>query len=344
MSVNGMNETKIGILGAGTWGVTLSRLLCGKGYDVTVWSPVPGEAESLSAARSHPNLPDMVIPDAVRFTSDISAACRGMDAVVFAVPSVYMRDTASKAKPFLSEDCVTISVAKGFEKGTLLTMSGILESELGTENKIAVLSGPTHAEEVSIDLPTTIVAASADPACAEWVQDLFMTDCFRVYTNHDVLGVEISGALKNIVAIAAGISEGLGYGDNAKAALITRGIAEIARLGVEMGCSILTFCGLAGIGDLVVTATSRHSRNNRAGFLIGQGMKPDEAVHTVGMVVEGINALEGAIALAARYRVEMPIVEAVNDIVVGGADPKTVVLRLMTRERKNEIPSRYRNF
>lgn len=335
--MNMAKPMKIGILGAGTWGVTLARLLFRKGYSVTVWSAIPEEVAYLSETRVHKNLKEMRIPDGIVFTVDMEKACTGMDAVVFAVPSVFMRSTAEKASAYLTENQIVVSVAKGFEKETLFTMSGILEDVLGNPCRIAALSGPTHAEEVAIDLPTVIVSASANPYCAAFVQDLFSTEVLRVYTNSDILGVELSGALKNIMALAAGISEGLGYGDNTKAALITRGIAEITLLGKAMGCHRRTFAGLAGIGDLVVTATSRHSRNNRAGYLMGQGMTAEEATKEVGMVVEGLNALEGAVKLAAKYGVEMPIVEAVDAIVSKSADPRAMVTQLMTREKKNEF-------
>ena len=330
-------QMKVGILGAGTWGVTLARLLCRKGCSVTVWSALPEEVAYLSETRVHKNLKEMRIPEGVEFTCDIACACAGMGAVVFAVPSVYMRATAGKAAPFLTSDQVIVSVAKGFEKDTLDTMSHILEETLGNASRIAALSGPTHAEEVAVDLPTVIVSASADPSCARFVQELFSTEVLRVYTNDDILGVELCGAIKNIIALAAGISEGLGYGDNTKAALITRGIAEMTRLGEAMGCKQTTFMGLAGIGDLVVTATSRHSRNNRAGYLIGKGMTASEATKEVGMVVEGLNALEGAVRLAEKNGVEMPIINAVDEIVNRNADPRESVSRLMNREKKNEF-------
>ena len=328
---------RVGILGAGTWGVTLARLLFRKGYSVTVWSAIPEEVACLTETRVHKNLKEMRIPDGIVFTCDIESACCGMDIVVFAVPSVFMRSTAEKAAPFLTREQVVVSVAKGFEKDTLETMSGILAETIGNPSRIAALSGPTHAEEVAVDLPTVIVSASSDASCALFVQELFSAETLRVYTNDDILGVELCGAIKNIIALAAGIAEGLGYGDNTKAALITRGIAEMARLGNAMGCKQTTFMGLAGIGDLVVTATSRHSRNNRAGYLIGKGMTAAEATKEVGMVVEGLNALEGAVRLAERCGVEMPIISAVDEIVNRSADPKETVYRLMNREKKNEF-------
>lgn len=332
-----MNQ--IGILGAGTWGAALARLLANKGFSVTVWSAEPEKAAELARTGKHPKLPNMQIPDSIRFTDRMEYACATADVIVFAVSSVYMRSTARLAGSYVRNDQLLVSVAKGIEAATLLTMTDVLESELGNADRIVALSGPTHAEEVSIDLPTMIVSACPNENAAKAIQDLFSTDTMRVYTNTDILGVELSGALKNIMALAAGVSEGLGYGDNAKAALITRGIAEMSRLGEAMGCNPQTFSGLAGIGDLVVTAMSRHSRNNRAGFLLGTGYSADKAAEEVGMVVEGFNALDGALALSAKYNVEMPIVNAMNDIVNHGADPREVVSSLMLRQRKSEFTS-----
>ena len=328
---------QIGILGSGTWGVALARLLANKGESVTVWSAIPSEIKELSETRRHKNLPKMTLPESIEFTEDINTACKGKDVVVFAVPSVYMRSTARLAKPYISDDQIIVSVAKGFESETLMTMTEVIESEVGNGSRIVALSGPTHAEEVSADMPTMIVSACQSIENAQKVQELFGTDFLRVYTNPDIHGVELCGALKNVLAIAAGISEGLGYGDNAKAGLITRGVVELSRLGEAMGCNSQTFYGLAGIGDLVVTATSRHSRNNRAGILIGKGYSAKEATEMVGMVVEGLNALEGAVKLSARYGVEMPIVEAVDAIVNKGADPREIVGQLMGRRNKDEF-------
>ena len=265
---------------------------------------------------------------------------------MFAVPSVFVRSTTAKARPYIREGQIIVDVAKGMEPGTLYTMTEVIADELKKENgpkdvKLVALSGPTHAEEVALDLPTTIVSACEDEAAAELVQEIFSNTCMRVYTNPDVKGVELSGALKNVIALGVGISTGLGYGDNARAALITRGIAEIARLGVAMGCNIHTFAGLAGIGDLIVTATSMHSRNNRAGILIGKGESPEQAVKEVGMVVEGINALPAAMELAEKYQVEMPIVQTVNAIVKEGMSAGEALRSLMSRDRKNEMPQGY---
>ena len=330
---------KIGVLGAGTWGMALARMLCVNGHEVTVWSALEQEIEQFSTTRVHPNLPGMVIPAEITFTKDMETVCTGKDVLLFAVPSPFVRTTARKAAPFIPQGQIIVDVAKGIEADTLFTMTQIIADELQDPTvKLVALSGPTHAEEVARDLPTTIVSACEDQTAAEQVQDIFWGTCMRVYTNADVLGVELCGAMKNIIALASGIATGLGFGDNAKAALITRGIVEISRLGTAMGCREQTFGGLAGIGDLIVTATSQHSRNNRCGMLIGRGHAPAEAVKQVGMVVEGINALPAAMRLKAHYDVEMPIVEAVNTIVNEGADPMTTVRGLMNRDKKPELP------
>ncbi len=352
---------KIGVLGAGTWGMALARMLCNAGHEVIVWSAIGAEIDQMKESRRHPKLPEMVIPEALLFTKSIEEVCRDKDILLFAVPSVFVRSTAAAARPFIPDGQVIVDVAKGIEKDTLMTMSEVIRNELQKTGKsegqgdagnccgpkdfrIVALSGPTHAEEVAMDMPTTIVSACEDMEAAELVQDIFMGSsekptCMRVYTNTDVKGVELCGALKNIIALSAGVSAGMGYGDNARAALITRGLAEIVRLGVKMGCSEQTFYGLAGVGDLIVTATSRHSRNNRAGFLIGQGCTPDEAVEKVGMVVEGINALPAAVRLATQYGVEMPIVSFMDGVIRCGMDPGEAGAQLMGRRKKSEMPS-----
>ena len=329
-----MQHTKtIGILGAGTWGVALARLLERNGHAVTVWSKFQKEVDSLNTTRVHPNLPGLAISPDIVFTSDVKAACEGKDILLFAVPSVFVRSTAALAAEFIPDGQIIVDVAKGIEPDSLLTMTEVIKDELQKDGKhdhvkLVALSGPTHAEEVALDMPTAIVSACTDT---------FMNTCMRTYTNADVLGVEICGALKNIMALAAGISAGLGNGDNAKALLITRGMAEIVRLGLAMGCSEQTFYGLAGIGDLIVTATSMHSRNNRCGMLLGQGKSPEEAIREVGMVVEGINALPAAMQLAERYGVEMPIVAGVNAVVTGQITPAELGVALMTRDKTREV-------
>ena len=330
--------TKIGVLGAGTWGMALARMLQLSGNEVTVWSALEREVEEFSATRRHPNLPGMEIPEGIRFTKDIEEVCRDKEILLFAVPSPFVRATARKAAPYVKDGQIIVDVAKGIEADTLFTMTQIIADELKNESvKLVALSGPTHAEEVAKDLPTTIVSACEDLTVAERVQQVFGNTCMRVYTNDDVLGVELCGAMKNIMALASGVALGLGYGDNTKAALITRGMAEITRLGLAMGCKPQTFAGLAGIGDLIVTATSVHSRNNRCGMLLGQGVPPQEAVKQVGMVVEGINALPAAMRLAQKYGVEMPLATAVNAVVNLGADPKDAVAKLMSRGQTSEV-------
>ena len=333
---------KIGILGAGTWGTALARILCNSGHDMIVWSIHEEEVSTLSVTRQHKNLPNSEIPENIYFTNSIQEACEDKDVLLCAVPSAFVRSTISLARSFIPDSQIIVNVAKGIEAETLFTMSEVIRDELHKDGRhesirIVALSGPTHAEEVAQDLPTTIVSACEDIATAEIVQDIFSNTCMRVYTNTDILGVEICGALKNVIALAAGISAGLGYGDNTKAALITRGLAEIERLGVAMGCQEQTFSGLAGMGDLIVTATSKHSRNNRCGYLIGQGYKIEEAIKQVGMVVEGVYALPAAMRLAEKYNVDMPITYAVEAIVMGKAEASDVVGMLMGRERTTEL-------
>lgn len=335
---------KIGVLGAGTWGMALARMLCNSGNNVTVWSAIEKEVEEFSVTRRHPNLPGMVIPEQVAFTKDMGEVCQGKDILLFAVPSPFVRSTTRRAAPYIPDGQIIVDVAKGIEADTLFTMTQIIADELKNPSvKLVALSGPTHAEEVAKDLPTTIVSASKDQEAAQRVQEVFSNTCMRVYTNDDVLGVELCGAMKNIIALASGVSTGLGYGDNTKAAIITRGIAEIGRLGMAMGCKEQTFGGLAGIGDLIVTATSIHSRNNRCGMLMGQGVSPEEAVKQVGMVVEGINALPAAMRLKDIYHVELPITEAVNALVNGKVAPQEAVQMLMCRDQKPEISHSVKN-
>ncbi len=324
------------ILGSGTWGTALANLLSSKGIHVTIHSPFKEEAEYYDKFRRHQHLPGAVIDASIVYSWNLEEALKGAEAVVFACPSPYIRSTAKSVKPFYDPNVVYVSVAKGIEAKTHMTMCEIIEEELGAPSTVC-LSGPTHAEEVSLGLPSAILASSRDIKKAKAVQELFATPFMRVYVNPDQHGVELCGALKNIIALAGGISDGLGYGDNAKAAIITRGLAEMMRLGMKMGCQKETFSGLSGIGDIVVTATSRHSRNNNAGRLLGQGKKLDEVLKEIGMVVEGINALDAAKELSEEYEVEMPIVDAVYDVVYNGLPPLEAVQRLFGRERKSEI-------
>ncbi|MBR2991045.1 MAG: NAD(P)-dependent glycerol-3-phosphate dehydrogenase [Solobacterium sp.] len=330
---------KIGVLGAGTWGTALAVMCTKAGHDVTVWSAIGEEVDVLAETRKQKNLPGMIISMETKFTKSLEEVCRDKDALLFVVPSVYVRSTAAQAAEFIEDGQLIVDAAKGIEKGTLYTMTQVIGDEMrkaGKQVRLCALTGPTHAEEVALGLPTLIVSASDDIKAAEEIQDIFMNPVFRVYTNTDMLGAELCGAVKNIIALAAGISGGLGYGDNARAALITRGMAEIKRLGMAMGCEEATFDGLAGMGDLIVTATSTHSRNNRCGTLIGQGLSAEEAIKQVGMVVEGINAIPAVMELAEKYHVEMPISEAVKGIVFDGKDARTSVNALMTRDRKGE--------
>lgn len=329
----------IAILGAGTWGTALAATLSRAGHDVVLWSALSHELTALARDRTHPHLPGATLPAQVRLEADLRDACAEQAFVFFAVPSVYVRSTALSARAHIRGGQVLVDVAKGLEPDTLLPMSGVIRDAMGAAAAsvpVVVLSGPTHAEEVAVELPTTIVAACEDEAAAMRVQRLFDGTCIRAYTNTDALGVELCGAMKNVIALAAGISGGLGYGDNARAAIITRGMTEMTRLGLAMGCREQTFFGLAGIGDLIVTATSAHSRNNRAGWLIGRGCTPEEAVREVGMVVEGIHALSAVMALSKKYGVELPISQAVESIVHQGADPAAAVRQLMQRRLKPE--------
>ena len=327
--------SKIGVIGSGTWGTALAVLLTGNGHEVELWSAVPAEVEALTATRRHPNLGDTPIPEKIRVTGDLEQAMKDKELLVLSVPSVYVRETAHRMAPFLKEGQVITNVAKGIEDTTLKNLSEIIEEELPAA-RVTVLSGPSHAEEVSRGLPTTCVAGAHRRQDAELVQNLFMSPVFRVYTSPDMLGIELGGALKNVIALAAGIADGLGCGDNTKAALITRGIAEITRLGTAMGGSPETFSGLTGIGDLIGTCASMHSRNRRAGILIGKGYTMDEAMKEVKMVVEGVYSARAARALSKKYQVSMPIVEQVNEVLFDGKPAKDALYDLMLRDRRAE--------
>ncbi len=336
------NKISIGVLGAGTWGIALARMLSNAGHSVTVWSAIEEEIDNLLSTRIHPNMPDTVLPSDIRYTKDIRTACKEKKILLFAVPSPFVRATARRVAPYAEGGQIIVDVAKGIEEETLYTMTDIIAEEINNPNvAIVALSGPTHAEEVVKDLPTTIVSASRDMQAAEYVQSVFNTECMRVYTNDDILGVELCGATKNVIALACGMAVGLGCGDNARAAIITRGIAEISRLGAAMGCREQTFGGLAGIGDLIVTATSMHSRNFRCGILLGRGIPSDDAVKQIGMVVEGLNALPAVLRLSKKYDVQMPIIEAVNAVVANKIKASEVVQLLMSRDLKSENTVKY---
>lgn len=327
---------KVGIIGAGSWGTALSVLLHKNGHDITVWSIVEAEIEMLKAEHEHKDkLPGVKLPEDMVFTTDLKEAVEGKDVLVLAVPSPYTRSTSKMLKEVVAEGQIIVNVAKGIEEHTLMTLSEIIEEEV-PQAVVAVLSGPSHAEEVGRGIPTTIVVGAKKKATAEYLQNIFMNDVFRVYTSSDVLGIELGGSLKNVVALAAGIADGLGYGDNTKAALITRGIIEIARLGVAMGARFETFCGLTGIGDLIVTCASMHSRNRRAGILIGQGKTMEEAMAEVKMVVEGVYSAKAAMELAEKYQVQLPIIEQVNKVLFEGKPADEAVKDLMLRDKKIE--------
>lgn len=329
---------KIGVIGAGSWGIALATLLHRNGHQITVWSIVESEIKMLQEEHEHKDkLPGVRLPEDMEFTTDLQAAIEGKELLVLAVPSPYTRSTARSMSTFVKEGQVIVNVAKGIEETTLMTLSQIIEEEI-PQAEVAVLSGPSHAEEVGRGIPTTIVVGSAKKKTAEYLQNIFMNEVFRVYISPDVLGIELGAALKNVVALAAGIADGLGYGDNTKAALITRGIAEIARLGTEMGGRIETFTGLTGIGDLIVTCASMHSRNRRAGILIGQGYSMDEAMKEVKMVVEGVYSAKAAMGLADKYGVQIPIIEQVNKVLFEGKAASEAVKDLMLRDKKIENP------
>lgn len=328
---------KLSILGAGSWGTALSVLLSQNGHRVTVWSVLDDEVEMLKLHREHKEkLPGVIVPSGVEFTTDLEKCLDGSVAAVFVVPSQTVRETARKTKPYLQKETIAVICSKGLEESTGLRLSEVVLQELDNA-RVVVLTGPSHAEEVALGMPTTVVAASVDRHAAEMIQDIFMSPRFRVYTSPDTIGAELGAALKNIIALCAGICDGLGYGDNCKAALITRGLTEIARLGKAMGACADTFSGLTGMGDLIVTCTSRHSRNWRAGYLIGRGMPLDKALTEIKMVVEGVTAAKAAYRLSSRTGVNMPIVEQACKILFEGKSPALAVEALMERSKKNEI-------
>lgn len=327
---------KIGILGAGSWGIALTALLSGNGHDVTVWSIDKEEIEMLNTYREHKTkLPGVMIDDSVVFTTDVELAVKNAGMLVMVVPSPFIRSTAKTIAPYVTREQIVVNVSKGIEESTLMTLTAVISEEI-PDVKVGVLSGPSHAEEVGKKMPTTVVAGAKEKEVALLIQDTFMSDFFRVYTSPDVLGIELGGALKNVIALAAGMADGLGCGDNTKAALITRGIAEITRLGVAMGGSVETFAGLSGIGDLIVTCASKHSRNRKAGFLMGQGKSYQEAMDEVKMVVEGVYSAKAALMLAKNYHVEMPIVEIINKVLFENYNTTDAMRDLLTRNRTSE--------
>ncbi|OPY57876.1 MAG: Glycerol-3-phosphate dehydrogenase (NAD(P)+) [Pelotomaculum sp. PtaU1.Bin065] len=330
----------VGVIGAGSWATALAVLLAKKGCRVKMWARRPELAEEINAAGENRHyLPGVAVHQNIEVTADLERTIWKAGVIFFSVPSHAFREVVRQSRPLLANDVIYVNTAKGIEETSLISMSDVFAQEAGTEllQKYAGLSGPSHAEEVGRDLPTAVVAASHQMETAEYVQELLMSESFRVYTNPDLLGVELGGALKNIIALGTGIAEGLSFGDNTKAALMTRGLAEITRLGVIMGANPLTFAGLAGVGDLIVTCTSRHSRNRRAGIAIGKGSSVSEALELVGMVVEGVRTTRAAHQLSARYAVEMPITAQIYKVLFEELSPGTAVNNLMSRGRTREM-------
>lgn len=328
------------ILGAGTWGVAIAKLLSNNSHKVTCWARNKNLINELKEKHIHPKLPNIILNNDIIFTNEFEQSFKDKDVVVYAIPSTGFREIAHNSIKFINDKQYLVSLTKGMEDKTLYTMSEILFDEIKKEKKInekvVVLSGPTHAEEVVRELPSMIVSASSNISAAKYIQDIFMNEYFRVYTNCDVKGVEICAAFKNIIALASGIVAGLGYGDNMKAALITRGLAEMIRVGEAVGCKKDTFYGLAGVGDMIVTATSTKSRNYNCGKLLGKGYKTNDAINSIGMVVEGINFLPKAMSLKEKYDLDLPITNGVNDIVYNNMDAKYIATLLMTRSKKAE--------
>ena len=328
----------VGVLGAGSWGTALSVLLHDNGHEVTIWSIDQKEVEMLNTKREHESkLPGVKLAKEIVITNELNNAINGKDFLVLAVPSIFTRATARKMSPFVAEGQMIVDVAKGIEEATLMTLSEQIHQEI-PQADVAVLSGPSHAEEVGRGIPTTCVISGPKRETAEYLQGIFMSPVFRVYTTPDTLGVELGGSLKNVIALAAGTADGLGYGDNTKAALITRGIAEIARLGTKMGAHMETFYGLSGMGDLIVTCASVHSRNRKAGYLMGKGYTMQQAMNEVKMVVEGVYSAKAAKSLAEKYDVEMPIIMEVNKVLFEDKSAADAVRDLMIRDKKVETP------
>ena len=333
-----MDLAKISVMGTGSWGTALAILLYNNGHQVMLWSAHPEKAVSLNETREDSGkLPGVKIPEGIVITSDDKAALTDVDVTVFASPSAYIRKVSRRLAPYVRQRQIIVNVAKGVEEKTLMPVCDIIKEEI-PQADVCVLSGPSHAEEVGRGLPTTCVISAHTQETAEYLQSIFMSPVFRVYTTPDILGVELGGALKNVIALAAGTADGLGYGDNTKAALITRGITEIGRLGKKMGAQMETFYGLSGIGDLIVTCASKHSRNRKAGYLIGQGYTMEEAMKEVQMVVEGVYSARAARELAEKYEVEMPIITEVNRVLFEGKSAAEAVMDLMLRDKKVETP------
>lgn len=331
--------SKVSVLGAGSWGTALALLLNNNGNEVTMWSILPQEIENLKKDKENKRcLPGVEIPDSIYLTADTKEALTDKDVLVMAVASPYVRKTAEHIKDYVKDGQIIVNVAKGIEEDTLYTLTEVIEDVIKNAN-VTVLSGPSHAEEVGRGVPTCCVVGAKDKDTAEYLQNTFMSNVFRVYTSPDITGIELGGALKNVIALAAGMADGIGYGDNTKAMLITRGVYEMQKLGTAMGGKPETFSGLTGIGDLIVTCASMHSRNRRAGILIGQGKTYEEAMTEVNMVVEGVYAAKAARKLAEKYNVDLPIVQKVNEILFENKKAEDAVSELMLRDKKIEIDS-----
>lgn len=334
---------KVSILGCGAWGIGIAVLLNNNGHNITMWSAVEKEVEGLKTKRENEvSLKGVILDEKIKITSELKEACEDKDIIIMAVASRFTRQTAARMKDLVKKGQIIVNVGKGIEEATLMTLTEVIEQEL-PDTVVTVLSGPSHAEEVGRGKPTTCVVGAKTKEVAEYIQEVFMSNVFRVYTSPDILGIEIGGSLKNVIALAAGMADGLGYGDNTKAALITRGIAEITRLGMAMGAKAQTFAGLSGIGDLIVTCASMHSRNRRAGILIGQGKTPEEAMKEVNQVVEGVYSAKAGLLLAKKYNVALPIIEQVCSVLFDGKDVNQAVEDLMLRDKTSEISEKYWN-
>lgn len=330
---------RVSFLGAGSWGTALAILCANNGHKVTIWSKIQEELDMLQKNREHKDrLPGVKLPDSIEIEADLEKACTNQDIIVFSVASPYVRATAKTAAPYIKDKQIIVNVGKGIEENTLMTLCEVIEDELPMAD-VTVLSGPSHAEEVSRGVPTTVVVGAKTKKTAMFVQDVFMNDSFRVYTSPDMISIELGGSLKNVIALAAGILDGMGMGDNTKAALMTRGIAEISRLGIELGGKMETFCGLSGIGDLIVTCTSTHSRNHNCGYLLGQGKTLAEAKEEIKQVVEGVNCAKAAMALANKNHVTMPIVEQINAVLFENKSTKQAMKDLLERDKVSEYKS-----